>query len=126
MPIPVFVATSNRAITNPITRRFAGRIPPFAIVEHRGRKSGKTFRTPVMVFPHGDEMVFALTYGKDVDWVKNVLAEGGCTIEYRRRRIALSDPTLSHGRPEDQPLPIVVRTVLRIIRVSDFLRLQTS
>ena len=41
------LARFNKVVTNPIQRRYAGRIPPFAIVEHVGRKSGRQYRTPV-------------------------------------------------------------------------------
>src|SRR5215213_7958491 len=113
MPLPKVVARANRKITNPITRRFAGRLAPFALVEHRGRKSGKLFRTPVMTFTHRNDRIFALSYGKDVDWVKNVLAADGCTVEYKRQRIRLAGPALVRGSPNDQPLPAFVRMILR-------------
>ncbi len=126
MTLPSIVAKANRRIVNPVFRQFAGKIPPFAIVEHRGRKSGKLFRTPLMVFPAGDEMLVALTYGKDADWVKNIVAAGECTMEYRQQRIALTAPRLSRTNPNDQPFPFLVRTVLRIMQVNDFLRLRRS
>ena len=39
--------------------------------------------TPLAVFRRGDRRVFALTYGPDVHWVKNVLAAGRCEIVTR-------------------------------------------
>ena len=59
-------------VFNPISRRFVRWLPGFGILVYRGRKSGKEYRTPLNVFRHGDEWVFALTYGSDVQWVKNV------------------------------------------------------
>jgi deazaflavin-dependent oxidoreductase (nitroreductase family) len=124
MPISHAVARVNRRLTNRITRRFAGRIPPFAIVIHRGRKSGTTYRTPVMIFPTPDGFAVALTYGPDTDWVRNVVAAGGCTVEYRRRTIPLAAPRLvctgDDGRPS---LPAPVRLALRLLRVDDYLLL---
>jgi deazaflavin-dependent oxidoreductase (nitroreductase family) len=122
MPIPTVVTTFNRKIANPIIGRFAGKIRPLAIVEHRGRTSGTLYRTPVMAFPANEEMIIALTYGAEVDWVKNVTAEGGCTIAYRRRRIRLANPRLEHSAPAE-PFPWVVRSMLRLLRVDEFLRL---
>ena len=124
MPVPMAVAKFNRAVVNPVARRFAGRIAPFAIVEHRGRKSGTDYRTPVMVFPSGDRFLFALTYGPETDWVRNVLAEGGCSVEYRKQRITLTDPRLSVGLPEGAALPGLVRSVLSALGVNDFLTLR--
>jgi deazaflavin-dependent oxidoreductase (nitroreductase family) len=123
MPIPTVVTTFNRTIANPIIGRFAGRVAPLAIVEHRGRASGTRYRTPVMAFPTNGEMMIALTYGAGVDWVKNVLAAGECDLEYRRRRIQLVEPRLEHGTPVE-PFPWVVRPMLRLLRVHDVLRLR--
>jgi deazaflavin-dependent oxidoreductase (nitroreductase family) len=65
----------NRYV-NPITRPVAKRLPTFAILTHQGRKSGRTYRTPINVFRRGDHYFFFLTYGSDVQWVRNVLATG--------------------------------------------------
>src|SRR5262245_49706914 len=66
---------------NPVTRRMAhSSFGPFAIVRHVGRKSGKMYETPIIVAPLPDGFVIELTYGPDVDWHKNVVAAGGCTI----------------------------------------------
>jgi deazaflavin-dependent oxidoreductase (nitroreductase family) len=66
---------------NPVTRRVArSSFGPFAIVQHVGRRSGKPYETPIIVSPVKDGFVIELTYGPDVDWHKNVLAAGGCTI----------------------------------------------
>jgi deazaflavin-dependent oxidoreductase (nitroreductase family) len=64
---------TNRII-NPITRRFAGRMPGFAMLSYVGRRSGKAYRTRVNVFHRDGRYVFALTYGREAQWVKNVLA----------------------------------------------------
>ena len=80
---------------NPITRPVAKRLPTFAILTHRGRKSGRIYRTPINVFQRGnDYYFFFLTYGSDVQWVKNVLATGSCSIETRGRVVELVEPEL--------------------------------
>ena len=79
---------------NPITRPVAKRLPAFAVLTHRGRKSGRTYRTPINVFRRGDDYFFFLTYGSDVNWVKNVLATGSCSIETRGRIVELVEPEL--------------------------------
>jgi hypothetical protein len=42
----------NRYI-NPITPPVAKKLPSFAILTHRGRTSGRTYRTPINVFRQG-------------------------------------------------------------------------
>src|ERR1700730_2254544 len=91
-----WVAAFNLAVTNRITTRFANRLPGFGILTHVGRKSGKVYRTPVNVFRAPDGFLIALTYGTHSEWVKNVLAAGGCQLETRGARYQLSSPTIVH------------------------------
>jgi deazaflavin-dependent oxidoreductase (nitroreductase family) len=112
-------------VFNPISRRFARWLPGFGILVYRGRKSGKEYRTPLNVFRHGNEWVFALTYGSDVQWVKNVVAAGEATLEVRRRRIRLVDPELVVD-PARRLMPPVVRLALGLMRVSEFLRMRPA
>ena len=121
MPLPRAVARFNRAVFNPIVRRFAGRITPTMLVSHTGRKSGAAYQTPVFGFPTPDGFIIALTYGPGADWVRNVLAAGRCDVVYRNRKITLTGPTLVDADPRTQPLPGVIRRVLSIVGVHDFL-----
>src|ERR671935_231859 len=89
-----FIRPFTARVINPVTRLFAGWLPFFAILSHVGRRSGRTYRTPINVFRRGDRYLFALTYGSDVDWVKNVLAAGGCDMQTRGRHIKLVGPEL--------------------------------
>src|SRR3954453_12354383 len=79
---------------NPVTRRVAGKLPAFGVLTHRGRKTGRTYRTPVNVFRRGDLYVFFLTYGSNAQWVKNVIASGACSLETRGRVVELVEPEL--------------------------------
>jgi deazaflavin-dependent oxidoreductase (nitroreductase family) len=111
---------------NPLTRPVAKRLPAFAILTHRGRKSGRSYRTPLNVFRRGDEYFFFLTYGSDVQWVKNVLASGTCSIETRGRVVDLVEPELITD-PELRPAPPHVRFVeRRIAGVTQYLRMCAS
>lgn len=110
---------TNR-IVNPITRRFAGRVPGFAILSYVGRRSGKRYRTPVNVFHRGGRHVFALTYGREAHWVQNVLAAGTCEIVERGRTTRLVDPELIVD-PEGRLMPQPVRLFLQTQGVTDYL-----
>lgn len=92
MQIPQWVARANRYVTNPIQRLWAGRAPTFGILEHVGRKSGKTFRTPLTVFPTDEGFAILLTYGPDRDWLKNITAAGGGRLTRRGRTVSVTDP----------------------------------
>jgi deazaflavin-dependent oxidoreductase (nitroreductase family) len=95
---------------NPLTRPVASKLPTFAILTHRGRRSGRTYKTPINVFRRGDDYLFFLTYGSDVQWVKNVLAAGSCSIETRGRVVELVEPELITD-PKLRPAPPHVRFV---------------
>ena len=115
----------NRYV-NPVTRPAAKKLPSFAILTHRGRSTGHTYRTPVNVFRRGDEYFFFLTYGSDVHWVKNVLANGSCSIETRGRIVELVEPRLITD-PELRPAPPHVRFIeTRIAGVTQYLRMRAA
>jgi deazaflavin-dependent oxidoreductase (nitroreductase family) len=120
-----FLRPFTTRVLNPVTRLFSGWLPGVGILMYTGRKSGRVYRTPINVFKRGDDYLFALTYGSDVDWVKNVLAAGGCELRTRGRDIRLVDPEVfvdPHGRL----MPLPVRIVLRLNRVTEFLRMRRA
>jgi deazaflavin-dependent oxidoreductase (nitroreductase family) len=119
------VARFNLRVTNRVTAPFARRLPGFGIVVHRGRRSGREHRTPVNVFRHGDEWIVALTYGAGAQWVRNVLAAGGCTLVAGGREHRLTDPRVVHDE-RAAPMPAPVRPFLRFMRVTDFLVLRNG
>ena len=111
---------------NPITRPLARRLPSFAILTHRGRTSGRTYRTPINVFRRGDAYIFLLTYGSDVQWVKNVLASGSCSIETRGRVIKLVEPELITD-PELRLAPPLARFIERhVAGVTQYVRMRAG
>jgi deazaflavin-dependent oxidoreductase (nitroreductase family) len=120
-----WVAAFNLAVTNRITSRFADRLPGFGILTHVGRKSGKVYRTPVNVFRAPEGFLIALTYGRESEWVKNVLAAGGCKLETRGVRYLLSAPTIVHD-PSRRRFPFPVRTILGLIGANEFMQLSIS
>lgn len=71
--------TLNRA-----TRRAArsGR-GPFSLIRHVGRRTGRTYETPVILARTPDGFVAELTYGPDVAWYRNIVAAGRCVVVHR-------------------------------------------
>jgi deazaflavin-dependent oxidoreductase (nitroreductase family) len=118
-----FLRPFTTRFVNPITRIVAGWLPGFGILRYRGRTSGKAYRTPMNVFRRGDMMVFALTYGPEVQWVRNILAAGECTVRSLGREIRLFEPEL-FSDPSCREMPPVIRPFLRFMRVTEFLRMR--
>jgi deazaflavin-dependent oxidoreductase (nitroreductase family) len=111
---------------NPITRPVAKKLPTFAVLTHRGRKTGRAYQTPINVFRQGNDYFFFLTYGSDVNWVKNVLASGSCSIETRGGVVELAEPELITD-PKLRPAPAHVRFVeRRIAGATQYVRMRAS
>ena len=125
MPIPDRMRQVNKVALNKVTGPLAQWLPGLGVVVHRGRKTGRPYRTPVNVFPRpAGRYVLALTYGSDTDWVKNVMAAGGCELLTRGRHIELTAPRLFHDGDRSET-PVVGRTLLGLLHVYDFLELRT-
>ena len=127
MPIPKFIATINKHVTNKIILPFARWLPPFAIVNHLGRRSGRRYRTPILAFPTETGFVFALTYGRDVDWVRNLMASDSGRLEYKGSEIPIH--TIRFARYDDvlKLFPYLVRIPLKfLISVEDCLLVEAD
>ena len=77
------------------------------------------------VFLRGDTYVLALTYGSDVQWVKNVMAAGGCELTTGGRTIRLVAPELFVD-PARRQMPQPVRAFLGLMHVTEFMRLRIA
>ena len=118
-----FLRPFTTRIFNRLSIHVAGWLLFFAILTHVGRTSGRTYRAPINVFRRGDHYVFALTYGSDVQWLKNLMAAGECDMRTRGRDIHLVEPELIFD-PELRLLPPVVRVFGRLMRVTELLRMR--
>jgi hypothetical protein len=79
----------------------------------------------VNVFREPEGFLIALTYGRESEWVKNVLAAGGCKLETRGVLYQLSAPTIVHD-PTRRRFPLIVRMVLGLIAANEGMQLSTS
>ena len=120
-----WLAKINIAVTNRITSLFAGWFPGFGILTHVGRKSGKVYRTPVNVFRAPSEFIIALTYSSQCEWVKNVLAAGGCELKTRGKKYQLFAPKVVRD-PTRRRFPFPVRIVLSVVGADEYMELSKS
>lgn len=89
--LPRRLARFNLVVTNRIQGLWAPYLPPWLVVEHRGRRTGRPYRTPTWgVIRHGEVRIRAL-YGTESDWVRNLLAAGSGTVIRRGRRMPITD-----------------------------------
>ncbi len=125
MPLPASLARFNTKVTNRITTPFARHLPGFGIVVHQGRRSGRTYQNPVNAFRRPDGFVFALTYGRDPDWVRNVLAAGSAALVTRGHEQRVTNPRIVND-PTRSAVPAPVRPILGALGVDDFMLVDTS
>ncbi|WP_157121540.1 nitroreductase family deazaflavin-dependent oxidoreductase [Nocardia miyunensis] len=93
---------------NPVIRPLAPYLPWFAVVEHRGRKSGRTYSTPVNAFRFDGKLCVGLGHGR-TDWVKNVLAAGEAEVRSLGRRQRIVNPRIVDREDAGPGLPLVAR-----------------
>ncbi len=120
MPLPASLARFNKRVTNKVSRPVAAHVPGFGVVIHRGRTSGREYRTPVNVFTRRGGLAIALTYGKDAQWVRNVLAAGEADVMTRGHAHHVTNPRIVHDETR-AAVPAPVRAVLGRLHVDDFL-----
>jgi deazaflavin-dependent oxidoreductase (nitroreductase family) len=113
MHIPRFMRSVNRVFTNPLMGTFAWLVPPLAVLRHVGRKSGKQYRTPVVAFRSAAGFVVPMTYGRDVDWARNIVSAGECEIVQAGQRARVHNPRIVGFKAAEPHLPALVRGPLR-------------
>ncbi len=113
----------NKRVLNPVMLTFAGRKhSPYAIIHHVGRRSGHAYATPVVAESGPESFVIALPYGAGVDWYRNVLAAGGCTLTWNGQEYTLIEPELLDAATAE-PLLVPVRAFgLKMLGVKHYVR----
>ena len=122
MPAPRWLARFNLHVTNRILGPLALYVPGMGVIVHVGRKTQRVHRTPVLIFRQGDRLVVALTYGRESEWVRNVIARNGCVLETQGKSVQLTSPYL-YRDDKRRAVPGFVRIMLGLMNVSDFLEL---
>lgn len=90
MAYPRWLAKINKRLFNPGQIR-KGKYP---VVSHVGRKSGKTYQTPLDALRTDTGYVLVARYGPESDWVQNVLAAGEATLRVDGTEHRLGSPRL--------------------------------
>jgi deazaflavin-dependent oxidoreductase (nitroreductase family) len=98
----------------------------FAMVHHRGRKSGTAYQTPIMAFPQDDGFLIALTYGPHVDWYRNLLAAGQGSLHWHRQDFEIQAVKALDGEAALPRFPQPQRFALGLMKVGDFVHLDTE
>lgn len=89
------VRTFNKYVLNPAMLTLAGRKHWYAsVIRHTGRRSGKTYNTPVVADRVADGFVLPLPYGAGVDWLRNLIAAGRATLTVSGQTFDVVEPEI--------------------------------
>jgi deazaflavin-dependent oxidoreductase (nitroreductase family) len=112
-------ATSDAALP------FAGKRwnPIFSVVQHIGRRSGRTFEAPVAARRVNDGFVVALAFGRTAHWYRNLVAHGGGVVVWRGREYPVGPPREVDSAEALATFLPIQRAGLRGGRVDDYVHL---
>jgi len=113
---------------NAFVLRFAGSryLRLYGVVHHRGRRSGRTYTTPVVVRPTADGFVIPLAFGERADWFRNVHAAGGCEIRWNGTTYSVVDPVVIDWPTAQQAFSPLERIVAPLVCIERYLRVRRA
>ena len=115
-------------ILNPLILRVAGGwfFPIFSLLEHRGYKSGRIYRTPISAMPSHGKFWLGLTFGEDAGWARNVIAAGEADLRYRGTDYHLVEATVVDAADVRSQLPPLMRFGMARLGVHKVIRMVPS
>jgi len=114
------VARFNRSINNRVQGVYAWILPPWSVILHRGRRSGREYRTPVLAFRRGRVLIVALLYGTESDWLRNVRAAGGGRVVRAGRTYEAGPPRVVETSAAASELGKLSPPARRYCRLADY------
>jgi deazaflavin-dependent oxidoreductase (nitroreductase family) len=111
---------------NPLMMSLAGsrRLPMLAVIHHRGRRSGRSYTTPLAARPTADGFVIPLTFGEQADWFRNVQAAGGCMVRWKDVNYPLIEPQVVDFTTVRASFYPAERVLIPVIGIEHFVRLR--
>jgi deazaflavin-dependent oxidoreductase (nitroreductase family) len=126
-PVVDAVRRMNRSVTNPRVMRTAGTAATqTSVIEHVGRRSGRTYETPVDIVDTATGMLIALPYGARTDWLRNVLAAGSAAVVTGGQRVKVDRPAIVATADVADVIPGRTLRTLRLFGVNQCLRLEKA
>ena len=115
-------------LVNPLTLMIAGRrwMPVLGVIHHRGRRSGRTYATPLGMRPLNDGFVMPRTFGGNAAWYLNVEAAGSALASYRGHDYTLIDPKVIDYAVAAPAFPRYERLQFRLIGITDYVLMRQA
>ncbi len=103
-----FTKTANRPMRRIAGTRLGMIYFHLGALHHVGRRSGRSYVTPLSAYRLGDGFVLGVAY-PEVDWCRNVLAAGKCTLTWNGKEYALDRPELVPAAEAMKAYPPLVK-----------------
>jgi deazaflavin-dependent oxidoreductase (nitroreductase family) len=100
---PRWLARFNKSVGNKIQGIWAPYLLPWAVVEHRGRKTGAKYSTVVVAFRRGDLIAIPLPYGPQTQWLHNLFAAGDGSLRRGGKVVGMTDFRVVDSRDPEVP-----------------------
>ncbi|HEX6548059.1 MAG TPA: nitroreductase/quinone reductase family protein [Candidatus Dormibacteraeota bacterium] len=113
-------------LLNPIVLRLARFIPVYVVLEHRGRRSGRIYRSPLAGVRTANGFVIPIAFGEGSHWVRNVIQAGGGKLEWRGRRFEIAEPEVISWDEGKGALTALERRLAPVFGVSRFVRVKAE
>jgi deazaflavin-dependent oxidoreductase (nitroreductase family) len=113
---------------NPLTLLIAGRrwMPVVGVMRHRGRRSGRTYATPLGMRRLGDSFFFPLTFTENAAWYQNIQAAGSASVTYLGQEHVLVGAEVIDYAAAAPAFPRYERLQFRAIGISQYLRMRIA
>jgi deazaflavin-dependent oxidoreductase (nitroreductase family) len=108
MLFPAWVDRLQIRYMNPAVRRIARFLPTFAVIKHRGRKSGRSYETVVNAYRKRNVLAILMGHG-NADWVKNVVAAGEADVRLFGRDLHVTNARVVPAGADAEGLPWIAR-----------------
>jgi deazaflavin-dependent oxidoreductase (nitroreductase family) len=95
-----------------------------AVIHHQGWRSGRSYATPTSARPTRDGFIVPMTFGEQADWVRNVRAAGGCTIEWKGKSYPVGEPEIMDRAAARSAFSPVERLLLPLMGINLFMHLR--
>jgi F420H(2)-dependent quinone reductase len=111
---------------NPLTLLVAGRgwMPVVGVLRHRGRRTGRTYSTPLGMRRLGASFVMPLTFSDSAGWYRNVIASGSCDVLYMGREYRLGEPEVIDFPTAAPAFPRYELLQFQFVGINEYLRMR--
>ena len=113
---------------NPLTLLVAGRswMPIVGVLQHQGRRSGRTYSTPLGMRSRDHFFYMPLTFSDKAAWFLNIKAAGWARVVYKGRRSTLVDPQVVDYATAAPAFPRYELLQFRLVGISEYLRMREA